>query len=60
METPKGFERATGVVEGRRHCTACKKDYPVTDHALGEQCPFCGSNQTKPLPVGKQPPSGPS
>ncbi len=60
IETPKGFERTTGSLEGRRHCKACGKDYPVVDHALGEDCAYCGSNQTKPLQVGGMPPANAS
>lgn len=52
---PTGFERATGVVEGRRQCEACGHTYPVTDHASSKQCPSCNSSKTVPLgePAGK-------
>jgi rRNA maturation endonuclease Nob1 len=49
---PQGFERATGVVEGRRKCTACSKVYPVTDHASSKQCPFCSSTATVSISIG--------
>ncbi len=48
QSVPKGFERATGTIEGRRKCMSktCGQLYPVTDHDLETTCPECGHGHT--------------
>lgn len=47
-DVPKGFQRATGTVEGRRHCLnpKCGLLYPVVNHDIEQTCPFCGHRAT--------------
>jgi Zn finger protein HypA/HybF involved in hydrogenase expression len=42
---PNGFEKATGVIEGRKHCNHCGHEFPVT-HEADSQCPACRSTAT--------------
>lgn len=42
IQTPKGFERATGVVEGRRTCPKGHV-YPDRTADADQPCPECSS-----------------
>lgn len=44
-DLPKPFEKATGVVEDRRRCTACDGTFPAT-HDGDRKCPHCHSTAT--------------